>query len=207
MPPFPFGPEGGPDDVVIECYVLFHGWRRHFVVLCRGVGCIFIEMITGIATFPGSKDSTDQLDKIWKVSFDAFCPIFTCEGIWYSDVVSNSNAYVVFYKVLGTPTEKTWEGVSRYPNYKLGPFQLDIDNRITAFSWWVNDDCEFFLAKFGKYKPQRLSVAFPKLLGIPHAEDIANQLLQVRQYYYRPSLAVAIVIMSITMLIFFCFFE
>jgi cyclin-dependent kinase 14 len=32
-----------------------------------GVGCIFVEMMTGAAAFPGVKDSTDQLDKIWRV--------------------------------------------------------------------------------------------------------------------------------------------
>jgi len=87
-----------------------------------GVGCIFIEMITGVATFPGVKDSADQLDKIWRV--------------------------------LGTPTEETWEGVSRFPNYKL--------------------------AKFGRYKEQQLAVAFPKLSDIPLAESMASQLLQVQ---------------------------
>lgn len=33
----------------------------------RGVGCIFIEMITGKAAFQGMKDTMDQLDKIWRV--------------------------------------------------------------------------------------------------------------------------------------------
>lgn len=32
-----------------------------------GVGCIFVEMITGVPTFPGVKDTMDQLDKIFKV--------------------------------------------------------------------------------------------------------------------------------------------
>lgn len=32
-----------------------------------GVGCIFNEMVTGTATFPGTKDAWDQLDKIWQV--------------------------------------------------------------------------------------------------------------------------------------------
>lgn len=32
-----------------------------------GVGCIFIEMITGVPTFPGVRDTYDQLDKIFKV--------------------------------------------------------------------------------------------------------------------------------------------
>ncbi|XP_030759801.1 cyclin-dependent kinase 14 [Sitophilus oryzae] len=32
-----------------------------------GVGCIFVEMITGTAIFPGVRDTYDQLDKIFKV--------------------------------------------------------------------------------------------------------------------------------------------
>ena len=37
-----------------------------FVV--RGVGCIFTEMVSGAATFPGTKDAWDQLDRIWQVN-------------------------------------------------------------------------------------------------------------------------------------------
>ena len=47
-----------------------------------GVGCIFVEMLTGAPVFPGVRDVSDQLDKI--------------------------------FRVLGTPTEKTWEG-TLYP--------------------------------------------------------------------------------------------
>ncbi|ENN73618.1 hypothetical protein YQE_09865, partial [Dendroctonus ponderosae] len=32
-----------------------------------GVGCIFVEMITGMAIFPGVRETYDQLDKIFKV--------------------------------------------------------------------------------------------------------------------------------------------
>lgn len=59
-----------------------------------GVGCIFVEMITGMPTFPGIRDTYDQLDKI--------------------------------FKLLGTPTEDTWQGVSHLPGYKpnkLGEFR------------------------------------------------------------------------------------
>lgn len=31
-----------------------------------GVGCIFVEMITGMPTFPGIRDTYDQLDKIFQ---------------------------------------------------------------------------------------------------------------------------------------------
>ena len=51
-----------------------------------GVGCIFIEMITGLPTFPGIRDTYDQLDKI--------------------------------FKLLGTPVEETWPGVTHLPSYK-----------------------------------------------------------------------------------------
>ncbi|KAG0426733.1 hypothetical protein HPB47_026159 [Ixodes persulcatus] len=87
-----------------------------------GVGCIFIEMVTGAAAFPGVKDTGDQLEKIWKV--------------------------------LGTPTEATWEGVSRLKNYKLH--------------------------KCGVYPGQPLRTAFPKLAEVPQADEMANRLLQLR---------------------------
>ncbi|KAK2560431.1 Cyclin-dependent kinase 14 [Acropora cervicornis] len=32
-----------------------------------GVGCIFVEMVTGIALFPGMRDTIDQLNKIWQI--------------------------------------------------------------------------------------------------------------------------------------------
>jgi serine/threonine protein kinase len=51
-----------------------------------GVGCIFVEMITGMPTFPGIRDTYDQLDKI--------------------------------FKLLGTPVEETWSGVTHLPSYK-----------------------------------------------------------------------------------------
>lgn len=35
---------------------------------CRGVGCIFVEMIQGVAAFPGMKDIQDQLERIFLVS-------------------------------------------------------------------------------------------------------------------------------------------
>ena len=35
--------------------------------LFRGVGCIFVEMISGFPLFPGVKSTRDQLNKIFKV--------------------------------------------------------------------------------------------------------------------------------------------
>ncbi|XP_055959123.1 cyclin-dependent kinase 14 isoform X2 [Patella vulgata] len=86
-----------------------------------GVGCIFTEMISGLATFPGMKDAYDQLDKI--------------------------------FKVLGTPREKTWEGVSKFPHYDK--------------------------TKFGLYHPQPLCNIVPKLKFIPHSDNLAIRFLQV----------------------------
>lgn len=39
-----------------------------FFCFCRGVGCIFVEMIQGVAAFPGMKDIQDQLERIFLVS-------------------------------------------------------------------------------------------------------------------------------------------
>jgi cyclin-dependent kinase 14 len=34
-----------------------------------GVGCIFVELLTGSPAFPGVKDAADQLERIFKVKF------------------------------------------------------------------------------------------------------------------------------------------
>ncbi|KAB7493604.1 Cyclin-dependent kinase 14, partial [Armadillidium nasatum] len=87
-----------------------------------GVGCIFVEMVTGVPAFPGVRDVHDQLGKI--------------------------------FKVVGTPTEETWPGVSQLPNYRK-PGRLMI------------------------YRPRRLAAAFPRLHDIPFTESLASQFLQV----------------------------
>lgn len=38
-----------------------------------GVGCIFVELLTGSPAFPGVKDAADQLERIFKVNKDTFC--------------------------------------------------------------------------------------------------------------------------------------
>lgn len=64
-----------------------------------GVGCIFVEMITGMPTFPGIRDTYDQLDKI--------------------------------FKLLGTPVEDTWNGVTHLPGYK--PHKLGLFFKLNFF--------------------------------------------------------------------------
>ncbi|KAL5293281.1 CDK14 family protein [Megaselia abdita] len=86
-----------------------------------GVGCIFVEMVTGMPTFPGIRDTYDQLDKI--------------------------------FKLLGTPTEDTWQGVTHFPGYK--PHKL------------------------GFYRPRKLGYSFPRLHDIVEGEAIANAFLQL----------------------------
>lgn len=39
----------------------------HEMVSFRGVGCIFAEMTTGTALFPGRKDVIDQLERIFRI--------------------------------------------------------------------------------------------------------------------------------------------
>lgn len=86
-----------------------------------GVGCIFVEMITGIPLFPGVRDTYDQLDKI--------------------------------FRILGTPTEDTWQGSTHLPGYN------------------VNKLCF--------YRPQRLGLAIPRLYDIKDGENMAAALLQL----------------------------
>ncbi|XP_050074277.1 cyclin-dependent kinase 14 isoform X1 [Anopheles maculipalpis] len=86
-----------------------------------GVGCIFVEMITGMPTFPGIRDTYDQLDKI--------------------------------FKILGTPTEDTWPGVTHLPGYKL--------------------------QMLGFFKPRKLGLSFPRLYDINEGETMATSFLQL----------------------------
>ncbi|XP_026762837.1 cyclin-dependent kinase 14 isoform X1 [Galleria mellonella] len=88
-----------------------------------GVGCIFVEMLCGVPTFPGVRDTHDQLDKI--------------------------------FKVVGTPTEESWSGVSRLPGLR------------THVSRW------------GSCPARPLGSAFPRLRdGGRDAERLAASLLQ-----------------------------
>lgn len=86
-----------------------------------GVGCIFVEMITGMPTFPGIRDTYDQLDKI--------------------------------FKILGTPTEESWPGVTHLPGYKLH--------------------------MLGFFKPRKLGLSFPRLYDIIEGEMMASAFLQL----------------------------
>lgn len=86
-----------------------------------GVGCIFVEMLTGEPTFPGVRCTYDQLDKI--------------------------------FKVLGTPTEETWPGVTHLPAYKA--------HRLLF------------------YPPRKLGLSFPRLYDIAEGDSMASSLLQL----------------------------
>ncbi|GAA49696.1 cyclin-dependent kinase 14 [Clonorchis sinensis] len=93
-----------------------------------GVGCIFTEMVSGVATFPGSKDAVDQLDKI--------------------------------FRIMGTPSEITWRGVSKLPKYKMLLGHLEEN----ASGW---------------YPSRPLHRVIPRLNQAPHSEALAAQLLQL----------------------------
>ncbi|KAL1450630.1 hypothetical protein WDU94_002972 [Cyamophila willieti] len=86
-----------------------------------GVGCILIEMVTGLPTFPGVREVYDQLDKI--------------------------------FKILGTPTEEYWEGVSLLPGYHAHQNNM--------------------------YAGKKLGLTFPRLYDIAEGESLASALLQL----------------------------
>ena len=46
-----------------------------FFYFTRGVGCIYVEMLTGKPLFPGLKGVNDQLNRIWGVSICLFVSI------------------------------------------------------------------------------------------------------------------------------------
>ena len=53
----------------------------YMYVRYRGVGCIFVEMLTGKPLFPGIKGVFDQLNKIWNVRFLLLLIVYL---YWYS---------------------------------------------------------------------------------------------------------------------------
>ncbi|KAA3681772.1 cyclin-dependent kinase 14 [Paragonimus westermani] len=145
---------------------------KHPTIACyhsiRGVGCIFTEMVSGVATFPGSKDSIDQLDKI--------------------------------FRIMGTPTEATWRGVSKLPKYKALLGHLDENARLQSHSEKVSaknldgvdqSNSPTKAADSGSSsssaKPRRLQWypsrplhrVIPRLNQAAHSEALAAQLLQL----------------------------
>lgn len=122
-----------------------------------GVGCIFVEMITGMPTFPGIRDTYDQLDKI--------------------------------FKLLGTPTEDTWRGVTHLPGYKpqkLGKLRKPSQKKKMAVSISIVPESKINLFPIfvfpiitGFYRPRKLGHSFPRLYDIVEGEAIATLFLQL----------------------------
>ncbi|XP_065196246.1 cyclin-dependent kinase 16-like [Sycon ciliatum] len=93
-----------------------------------GVGCIFMEMISGSPMFPGLNDVDDQLVNI--------------------------------YKVLGTPSEATWPGVTRLKNFNADPSSPSNP-------------------AYTKYCRLRLHAVVPRIAKEPGAEHLAERLLRM----------------------------
>ncbi|XP_035826007.1 cyclin-dependent kinase 14 [Aplysia californica] len=104
-----------------------------------GVGCIFTEMISGKATFPGTKDVHQQVQEGGES---------TAPGM--KDIYDQLDKIFFF---MGTPTEETWEGVSKYPNYDL--------------------------SKVLKHRPHPFMLFVPGIVDLPHAESLAESLMQM----------------------------
>lgn len=110
-------------------------------------------MITGMPTFPGIRDTYDQLDKI--------------------------------FKLLGTPTEDSWRGVTHLPGYKpqkLGTFtsMVCIYHIKFTFILYTEKSQRFFLSsQTGFYRPRKLGHSFPRLYDIVEGEAIASLFLQL----------------------------
>lgn len=81
------------------------------------VGCIFAEMVNQKPLFPGDS----EIDELFKIFRFYYCTeiTFFCS---VNCVFANSMIYVLcsgyFWRVLGTPNEQSWPGVSSLPDYK-----------------------------------------------------------------------------------------
>lgn len=80
-----------------------------------GVGCIFIEMISGSPAFPGAKDVLDQLDKIWRALGTPTSKYFERIPKMSSNI--NVNSFVVY------PRRQLYES---FPNVKKIKFALEL---------------------------------------------------------------------------------
>ena len=70
------------------------------------VGCIFAEMSSNNVLFEGDSE-IDQIFRIFRFFF------FNLKNY-----VSQKIVKLIFFRVLGTPTDKTWPGVSKMKLYK-----------------------------------------------------------------------------------------
>ena len=84
-------------------------WQKYDVAVdIWSAGCIFAEMVMrGHPLFPGDSE-IDQIFKIFRSVSDLVLALH--------HVTLESDCY--FTRVLGTPNEESWPGVSQLPDYK-----------------------------------------------------------------------------------------
>ncbi|GFR94405.1 cyclin-dependent kinase 14-like [Elysia marginata] len=122
-----------------------------------GVGCIFTEMISGQATFPGKKDSFDQLNMIFKSLGTPTEQDWEGVTRFTNYDLSELLRCAIFCIAHTKCSIKDWEGVTRFTNYVL--------------------------KKLEQYPKQFLACCIPKLSYVPHAEDLASRFLQMQPQY------------------------
>lgn len=86
------------------------------------VGCIFAEMVNHRPLFPGDS----EIDELFKIFRSACCILkiaFLQFGIVASCLIFVNLCY--HYRIMGTPNEETWPGVTSLPDFK------------TAFPKWL----------------------------------------------------------------------
>ena len=93
------------------------------------------------------------------------------------------------FRVTGTPTEDTWPGVSRLPNYKPHKVKILLFQIFVIIKVWLNQNDHWTFQKFlsilfqlcyYRPPPQRLAHVWPRLFDTPFAEGLATLLLQQR---------------------------
>lgn len=115
--------------------VLLGAVRYSMGVDIWSIGCIFAEMATKNPLFMGDS----EIDQIFRI----FRSVIHCSFQENRCNVRNSN-FAYIFRIMSTPTEETWEGVSQLPDFKK------------SFPHWTEDGLGKILSNY--MDPQGLRI-------------------------------------------------
>ncbi|XP_044802357.1 cyclin-dependent kinase 14 isoform X3 [Bubalus bubalis] len=158
-----------------------------------GVGCIFVEMIQGVAAFPGMKDIQDQLERIF-LCFPGGSGVrnppptqeLQVRPLDQEDPLEDMATYssILAWEILWTEEPGGLQSVGwqrvRHDGARVHVlFQPQVLGTPNEDTWpGVHSLPHFKPERFTLYSSKNLRQAWNKLSYVNHAEDLASKLLQ-----------------------------